>query len=35
MNNKASIRTLRRLGFELDGSSARGNAFWWVRRPGG
>jgi [ribosomal protein S5]-alanine N-acetyltransferase len=34
MSNKASIRTLRKLGFDLDGSSARSNAFWWVRRPG-
>jgi RimJ/RimL family protein N-acetyltransferase len=30
MRNVASVRTLRRLGFHLDGSSARGNAFWWV-----
>lgn len=34
MNNVASVRTLRRLGFTLDGSSARSRAFWWVRLPG-
>lgn len=33
MKNVASVRTLRRLGFELDGSNARSSAFWWVRRP--
>ena len=32
MRNVASVRTLRRLGFTLDGSSARSKAFWWVRR---
>ena len=32
MRNVASVRTLRRLGFTLDGSIARANAFWWVRR---
>lgn len=32
MKNVASVRTLRRLGFTLDGSIARANAFWWVRR---
>ncbi len=32
MKNLASVRTLRRLGFTLDGSIARANAFWWVRR---
>ena len=32
MRNIASVRTLRRLGFTLDGSSARSKAFWWVRR---
>jgi RimJ/RimL family protein N-acetyltransferase len=32
MKNVASVRTLRKLGFELDGSSARQSAFWWVRR---
>ena len=29
-----ALRTLRRLGFTLDGSHARQSAFWWVRRPG-
>lgn len=29
--NRASVRTLRRLGFWLDG--ARGDAFWWVLTP--
>jgi ribosomal-protein-alanine N-acetyltransferase len=32
MRNIASVRTLRKLAFTLDGSSARGDAFWWVRR---
>jgi RimJ/RimL family protein N-acetyltransferase len=32
MKNVASVRTLRRLGFTLDGSIARADAFWWVRR---
>lgn len=31
MRNLASVRTLRRLGFELDGSTVRGSAFWWTR----
>jgi ribosomal-protein-alanine N-acetyltransferase len=30
MDNKPSIRTLRRLGFRLDGSTPNGRAFWWV-----
>jgi [ribosomal protein S5]-alanine N-acetyltransferase len=34
MKNVASVRTLRRLGFTLDGSTARGSAFWWVRLKG-
>lgn len=34
MRNVASARTLRRLGFTLDGSNARTGSFWWVRRPG-
>lgn len=29
MKNRASVRTLRKLGFLLDGSTRRG-AFWWV-----
>jgi [ribosomal protein S5]-alanine N-acetyltransferase len=33
MRNVASARTLRRLGFTLDGSNARTGSFWWVRRP--
>lgn len=33
MKNIASVRTLRKLGFDLDGSNARSSAFWWVRRP--
>lgn len=33
MRNVASVRTLRRLGFHLDGSVARSRAFWWSR-PG-
>jgi RimJ/RimL family protein N-acetyltransferase len=33
MANIASVRTLRRLGFELDGSSARARAFWWIWAP--
>jgi RimJ/RimL family protein N-acetyltransferase len=32
MKNIASVRTLRKLGFTLDGSHARQSAFWWVRR---
>lgn len=32
MSNVASVRTLRKLGFWLDGSSNR--AFWWVLTPG-
>lgn len=35
MKNVASVRTLRRLGFTLDGSNARSSAFWWTRRPKG
>jgi RimJ/RimL family protein N-acetyltransferase len=35
MGNRASVRTLRRLGFELDGSARRGQAFWWIWAPGG
>jgi hypothetical protein len=31
MANKASVRTLRRLGFWLDGAS--GKAFWWRLTP--
>lgn len=31
MRTVASVRTLRRLGFTLDSSSARTGAFWWVR----
>jgi len=30
MDNLASVRTLRRLGFTLDGSTPTGQAFWWV-----
>lgn len=30
MDNVASVRTLRRLGFTLDGSTPNGHAFWWV-----
>lgn len=30
MDNIASVRTLRRLGFTLDGSTTKGQAFWWV-----
>ena len=30
MGNLASVRTLRRLGFTLDGSSPRRHAFWWT-----
>jgi len=33
MKNRASVRTLRKLGFLLDGSTHRG-AFWWVMGPG-
>lgn len=33
MRNVASVRTLRRIGFTLDGSSARGRAFWWRWTP--
>jgi [ribosomal protein S5]-alanine N-acetyltransferase len=33
MRNVASARTLRRLGFTLDGSNARTSSFWWVKRP--
>lgn len=29
MDNRASIRVLRKAGFVLDGSSRRGQAFWW------
>ena len=29
--NRASVRTLRRLGFWLDG--ARGDDFWWAMSP--
>jgi RimJ/RimL family protein N-acetyltransferase len=32
MKNVASVRTLRKLGFTLDGSHARSSAFWWQRR---
>jgi RimJ/RimL family protein N-acetyltransferase len=32
MKNIASVRTLRKLGFTLDGSHARTSAFWWQRR---
>jgi ribosomal-protein-alanine N-acetyltransferase len=35
MRNVASARTLRRLGFTLDGSNARTGAFWWVWRSQG
>lgn len=35
MANRASVRTLRRLGFDLDGSSRDGDAFWWVWSPAG
>ncbi|MDX2234522.1 MAG: GNAT family N-acetyltransferase [Hyphomonadaceae bacterium] len=35
MRNVASARTLRRLGFTLDGSNARTASFWWVRFPRG
>ncbi|MDX2238424.1 MAG: GNAT family N-acetyltransferase [Hyphomonadaceae bacterium] len=31
MRNRASVRTLRRLGFWLDGSA--GSAFWWRLSP--
>lgn len=31
MRNRASVRTLRKLGFLLDG--ARGRAFWWILTP--
>jgi RimJ/RimL family protein N-acetyltransferase len=34
MSNKASVRTLRRLGFELD-SSTKSGAFWWTWAPAG
>jgi RimJ/RimL family protein N-acetyltransferase len=30
MRNTASIRSLRKLGFMLDGSSPKRNAFWWT-----
>ena len=34
MDNIASIRTLRRLGFTLDGSTPNGASFWWtLERP--
>ena len=32
MRNRASVRTLRKLGFLLDGAR-RGRAFWWVMTP--
>jgi RimJ/RimL family protein N-acetyltransferase len=33
MKNRASVRTLRKLGFLLDGTTRRG-AFWWVMTKG-
>jgi RimJ/RimL family protein N-acetyltransferase len=35
MANKPSVRTLRRLGFELDGADQASKAFWWVWAPEG